>query len=105
MCELLIVILLIRELGRKFSSRESQGGFVSGIAFTQNDQTNVVPKKPIKERHKNLEAFFFNDASDHAEHRSAARDIELHLFQQCIPASLFSSKLSPMVGGWNQTIR
>src|SRR5439155_7808401 len=54
--EFLVVILLVCELAWESSRGNSQSSFVGRIAFAKNDQADVVPKKPIEKRHKNLKA-------------------------------------------------
>ena len=105
MCQFFVVILLISELTREFSRRDGQRGFVSRIAFTENEEANIIPEKAIEQRHQNLEALFLDDPGHHAPDWTAGRRRELHFLQQRVPANLFSLQLSHVVVCRKQTIR
>src|ERR1700730_4600461 len=71
-----VVVSAIGELGWKLSCRDSERGFVSGIALTENDETNVVRQQSVEQRDKNVETFFGNDPSDHSKNRTARLQLQ-----------------------------
>src|SRR5207253_11183013 len=75
MRQFLVVIFLVGKLGRKFSGCDGESGFICGIAFSENDQADIVPKKSIEKRHENLEAFLLNNQSHHTKDRPARTDL------------------------------
>src|SRR4029077_9714876 len=73
-----VVTFLVGKLGWKFSGRDGESGLIGGVAFSENDQTHIIPKKPIEKRHENFEPFFLNDASHHPEDRTPWRGLKFH---------------------------
>src|SRR5262245_47822656 len=105
MRQFLVVIFLVGKLGRKFPGCDSQRGFICGIAFSENDQADIVPKKSIEKRHENLESFLVNHTSDHSEDRAVRRRLELYFFEERLAANLFPPKPPRVVSCRDQTIR
>ena len=64
-----IIALLIGKFRGKLASGDGQRRLIRGIAFSENDQADIIRKQPIEKRHKNLEPFFLNDACDHSVNR------------------------------------
>src|SRR5438876_1534383 len=102
--EFLVVILLVCELAWEFSRRDGKSSFIGWITFAENDHADVIPKKSIKKRHKNLEAFFLDDTSYHAKDRTTRRRRELHFFHQRVTTNLFSPKPSRVIMRRQETI-
>src|SRR5206468_810770 len=105
MRQFLVVIFLVGKLGRKFSSRDSERGFICGIAFSENDQADIIPKKSIEKRHENLESFLLNNPSNHSEDRAARGGLELYFFKERLAANLFPPKAPRVVTCGDQRIR
>jgi len=49
--EFFVVILLICELVWEFSRGDGESGFIGRIAFAEDNQTDVISKKSIQNRH------------------------------------------------------
>ena len=76
-----MVILLVCKLVWEFSRGDCESSFIGWVAFAENNQADVIPKQPIKNRHKNFEALFLNYPSHHAKDRAVRRRCEFHFFQ------------------------
>src|ERR1700682_4750612 len=96
----LVVILLVGDLGREFSRCHAERGLIRGIAFAENDQSDIIREQPIQQRHKNLETFFLHHASDHSENRTMRRWGEIHLCETSIAANLLAPKRARIVLRW-----
>src|SRR6266404_343091 len=73
-----VVTFLVGKPGWKFSGRDAESGLICGIAFSENDQTHIIPEKSIEEGHEDFEPFFLNDASHHPEDRTPWRALKFH---------------------------
>src|SRR6266536_501280 len=102
--EFFVVILLICEFVWEFSRGDGESGFIGRVAFAENNQADVIPKKSIQKRHKNLEALFLNNPGHHAKDWTVRRRCEFHFFQQRVTAGLFSPQPSAIVLRREETI-
>src|SRR5262249_14983274 len=103
--QLLVIIFLVSKSRWKFSGCDRKRNFVSGIAFSENDQADIIPEKAIEKGHKDFKTFFVNNARDHSKNGAARRRREIHFFEERLTANLFSPKLLHIVTRWDQTIR
>src|ERR1041384_2534106 len=94
MRERFVVMTAVSELRRIFSSRDLERGFVTRVAFAENDQAHIVREKPIEERHEEIEAFFWNKPRDHSEHWARRRGREPQPIEKQIPADSLAFQIS-----------
>ena len=81
MCQSLVVVFLVGKSCWKFSGCDGERYLICGVAFSENDQADIVPEKAIEQWHEDFETLFLNDASHHPEDWAARRRREVHFFQ------------------------
>src|ERR1041385_9370459 len=99
MRERFVVMTAIGELRGILARGDGERGFVAGVAFAEDDQSDVVGEKPVEQRHNKIEAFFRNEARHHSEDwsrwcGSEAKPVEQQIATDSFAFEIFGTELA-----------